>query len=499
MSQFKRQHPVAAVTRVLNIIKRNIITIIVVFFLGRSSSDLLSNLLSAAGIIVILLVVGVVSWWRYVYCVEDGELRIEHGVFVRKNIYIPKERIQVIDTTSGFLQRMFGLVSLKVRTASGESGATLDALTSEEAQNISEQLSSEDQVEDLEEESREEKYYRQKRIKTSELVLSAVTSGSIGVIATILGSISSELDTLLSESQIYSIVQSLTGSGWYFILILVFVLLAGSIILAFIGTLVKYARFSIERSGDELIINRGLIEKKQITIPINRIQAIRIEEGLLRQPFGRASVSVSSAGYGDEDGKVTTLFPLLVWDEITHFINEFIPEYAVSVPTVHPPSHAKRRYVFKSLLAGLFVGIMLYELTSLAAVFVVVIPAYLLGASQFRAAAVGADIDILAARYRLLSRKTVLVKKKRIQAVELRQTPIQKYRDLGNLTLSFASGNGGHSFTIREIDLGAGREVFTWSVDNVSEEFLTSYTPGMIIFDDADEVIDDNTTEETDL
>jgi len=138
-------------------------------------------------------------------------------------------------------------------------------------------------------------------------------------------------------------------------------------------------------------------------------------------------------------------------------------------------------------------------MTGFYAVFVVMIPAYLLGASQFRAAAVGVEKDMLAARYRLLSRKTVLVKRKRIQAVDLRQTPIQKYRDLGNLTLSFASGNGGHSFTIRELNLGAGKEVQSCVTDYNAEDCLTAYKPGIVIFESAHIKTDANTTEETNL
>ena len=40
---------------------------------------------------------GILSWRRFTYRVEGGELRIEHGVFIRSRRFIPQERIHSID------------------------------------------------------------------------------------------------------------------------------------------------------------------------------------------------------------------------------------------------------------------------------------------------------------------------------------------------------------------------------------------------------------------
>ena len=51
-----------------------------------------------------------------------------------------------------------------------------------------------------------------------------------------------------------------------------------------------------------MIITKGLLEKKRITLPLNRIQAIRIVENPLRQLTGFATVVVESAGGNGENG-----------------------------------------------------------------------------------------------------------------------------------------------------------------------------------------------------
>ena len=86
------------------------------------------------------------SWLRFTYRIEEGELRIESGFFVKKKRYIPFERIQSLDFSEGILQRLFGLVKVKVETAgssgSGEAEAVLTAITKAEAKAIQDILTS---------------------------------------------------------------------------------------------------------------------------------------------------------------------------------------------------------------------------------------------------------------------------------------------------------------------------------------------------------------------
>lgn len=63
------------------------------------------------------------------------------------------------------------------------------------------------------------------------------------------------------------------------------------------------------------MISRGIIEKHQVTIPLRKIQAIKIKENIIRQLFGFATVSIVSAGGGGDpekaEGASTILFPMI--------------------------------------------------------------------------------------------------------------------------------------------------------------------------------------------
>ena len=91
---------------------------------------------------MVVFITGIIKWKRFVYWFEDDELRIEHGVFVKKKRYIPFDRIQSLDYTEGILHRPLKLVKVKVETAGGsasinaKSEAELTAITKEAADRI---------------------------------------------------------------------------------------------------------------------------------------------------------------------------------------------------------------------------------------------------------------------------------------------------------------------------------------------------------------------------
>ena len=86
------------------------------------------------------------------------------------------------------------------------------------------------------------------------------------------------------------------------ILVIVGVLLTASILISLVSTVLVYWDFTAVRRGDRLIITRGLLQTRRSVVPIARIQAIRLEENLVRRAFGLASLRVLTAGYGRGSG-----------------------------------------------------------------------------------------------------------------------------------------------------------------------------------------------------
>src|SRR5699024_10513016 len=86
------------------------------------------------GVILIAGIIGVLWWYRLTYEISGDELIIQHGIFIRKQRFISRHRIQSIDLTAHVIHRLFHLVKVDIKTAGSKDGAeaTLSAVRSEE-------------------------------------------------------------------------------------------------------------------------------------------------------------------------------------------------------------------------------------------------------------------------------------------------------------------------------------------------------------------------------
>ncbi len=465
MFKSRRQHPVAAVTKVIEIIRGNFITILVILFVGGSGDE--QTLLNATwilGTILVLLVWGILSWLRFSYRIEEDQLIIEQGVLMRQKLYITKDRIQVIDITSGVLQRMFGLVEVKVKTAGSSSeGAKISAVSKEVANDLRSKLRK-DQSEISEQEEAEEvrKIYR---LGMKDLILAATTSGRLGVALSIVGTVFSQIDQVVTEQEMILYLQSVipnSASTTLIVTSIIFILVV-SWILSFLGAVITYGNFAVRLREDELIISHGIFERKQLTIPYNRIQAIQIKEELLRQSLGYATLKLDSAGYGDQGGKSVTLFPILPKAHVTDFIKSVLPEYDEEVFTVRPPQKSIRRYMVRMVFASMAIIIPFCLIFSFSYLTLsLVLPAIYLGYLQYSDAAIGFNKDTMILRYRHLSRNTVILKRHRLQTVRKSANPFQNRQGLADFTVTVASGREGHHFTVRDLEEDQVDRFWNW-------------------------------------
>ena len=192
MSEFQRQHPASAISGALSLIRENFVTILIFLFLGVSNENL-DFLWWISGGFVMLLFLGFGSWWRFEYKIENGELHIRRGLFVRKNLYLTKDRIQVIDITAGIVQRIFGLVKVDIQTAGSSSReASIEAVSLERAKEINRLLRGESNEDPAEGEIQEEETAPERKIFSlpgKELLIAASTSGSFGIAFSILATV----------------------------------------------------------------------------------------------------------------------------------------------------------------------------------------------------------------------------------------------------------------------------------------------------------------------
>ncbi|WP_340105560.1 PH domain-containing protein [Rhodohalobacter sp. 8-1] len=461
MYDFQRQHPIAAISRAFTMIRGNLITIIVFLFIGAQSESF-SFLLMIGGGFLLLMISGVLDWWRFLFKVEEGEMHIKRGIFVRKNIYLTKDRVQVIDISSGVIQRLFGLVKIDIQTAGSTSrAAIIEAVPLETAKEIKQKLSrnGNGQAED-EQAKTDSNRVNVYGLPNKDLLIAASTSGRFGIALSVLGTLFSQIEPVIRESNLFEYLFSLLPSQTDTFMIITIIVMFVSVawLISFFSTLFMYGDFSLEINDDEMIISRGILEKKRITVPYKRIQALFVTEGIIRQPLGYCSVHIHSAGYGDEQGSgAIVLFPLIKRDKVESLIEKVVPHYDVSLPGITPPKRALRRYIFRSAAILTVVTAVLYWIFSLTNwIWLIPILSVWWGWLKYKDAAIGWDDANVVISNRKLAKNIAIVKRDRIQDVSVSASWIQRFRNLCSTDVHVASGDHGSSFSIDDIEESDG-------------------------------------------
>lgn len=473
-SEPKRLHPISAVANILKQLKELIIPFLIfVVFGSRGGRGEIFQLVVTIGVVVAVFIIGVLSWLRYTYRLEDGELRIEHGVLIRRKRYIPLERIQSLDLSEGLLQRPFGLVKMKVETAgssgAGDAEAVLTAISKEEAAVIQRAFSAaknttaEKGMETEPAETKQEVIYK---ISPGELLLLASTSGGAGVVISAVFAFFFQFEEIIPYEKVFTGLEEVISNGIVFVTILVFVVLLIAWVIALIGTMVKYAEFTMKKTGKDLIISRGLLEKRQITIPLHRIQAIRISENLVRQPLGLATVYVESAGGSIEDNESARVMvlPIVRKNRIAGLLKSHLPDYELKPHFSSAPRRALIRYMLRGLLVFLPFIIALIIFFRPWGYFSLLLLMVSFAWSYFKYKDAGWDIHShqLALRYRTIVRTTVFIRKNRIQSLTLSESFFQRKRSLATIEAVAMSGTGGTGGTVVDLDRKEVYAIYKW-------------------------------------
>jgi putative membrane protein len=409
---------------------------------------------------------GFLSWRATTYSVSGGAFYLRRGVLQKSERTIPLEHVQSVDTVQGIVQRVFGVVELRVETAGGgveESDASLPALSRASASELRRAVEGggAEPTEDTKEGTREIR-----RLDTRRLLIAGATSGQIGIALSLVAVGSQLFDEFFTEGFLRRLYEALAPGSVVAVVAIALAVGLFAWLLAIAGTVLSYSGFTISRDEEFLYIRRGLLEKREATIPLARIQAVQVVEGVLRQPFGLAMLRVESAGYGgSESGVSTTLFPLIPRRSVPEFLRRAVPEFSGAItgePLRRPPWRAARRYLLRAVvpvvipLAAVFasfysLGISL-PVWSYPAAGLLLVLAALLGWSRYRDAGWDYSGGCVVLRSRVLARTTALAPRRRLQSRSSVSNPLQRRSGLAHLQVRVASGSGGAEFGVQDME-----------------------------------------------
>jgi len=434
----RRLHPAGAVLETLKAVREALLPIIVLIVVGGGRS---STALLAVGGIVAAGVAGYLRWRSTTYRVrEDDTLILRSGVFSPSETTVPVSRVSSVDTEQGPIQRLFGVQEVLVQTAGGgaEPEVVLGAVAEPEVARLREALGHPERAADRDEPA------ARVRLSGGALVAAAVTGPQLGVLLPLVAGVGAVADDLFEESFDSGLVDSLPDAPAAIALVAAG-LIAALLVISILGAVLAFRGFTVERDEERLRIRRGLLQRRAASLPLHRVHAVRVVEGLLRRPFGLAALRVETVGYRSEPVSTRTLFPLVRTADAPALIARLVPGLATDLqPLEPPPRRALRRYLSPPLVVAAGAGVAL-GLTTGAwwAILPLLVIAALEGLGRFRAAGWRLADGRVVVRERRLARHTIVARAERLQQHARSQTPLQRRAGLADLAVAVGSGRRG--------------------------------------------------------
>ncbi|MGN4557049.1 PH domain-containing protein [Bacillus cereus group sp. MYBK5-2] len=450
---YKRQHPI---TMLLELKITDFIPLIIFMFSLNGKFPFWYLIPAAFGLLTVFSAFE--KWYYTTYWVENNVLHVKQGLFVKKESYLNKERVQTINTSSNVLYQMLGLKKIQIETAGGgdEAEVSLAGITVEEATELiamlnesASELKVEKTLEEVEvkEIITEEKQAREYKLTWKEILIASVTSGQFGLLFSLIFFVYHQVDEYIPkwiENSVKSYVMEHDIYGW---ILMIAILLVLSWIISTIGYALKHGNFTVNRKNDEVRISQGLLERKELVLKLHRIQGITIKEGILRQPFGYCAVQVEVIQSEGKEEKVT-LHPIIRKDRVQQLLAHLQLPYELNASITSLPKAALRRYlidsfIFFAMLAIPLTGISIYfeKYYIMWALLPLAILIFTLGYATFKTNGYSVNGEQITLVYRSVGKYTGLIRRRHVQSMEKTQSYFQRRADLCTYKFSSASSS----------------------------------------------------------
>lgn len=491
-SEARRLHGFTVVSGALRLARQLILPAI----LGGASAggDIASTLQWVALILTVpSLALSFARWLMFRYRVEADELIIDSGVLSRRRRVIPLSRIQNIDLQQSAIERLARVAELRMETASGgsETEASLAVLSLPEARELQTELmrrrarqagagaagvaadpgvAGTAGVAEREEAGgaggasaaesglaaeEGETQRRVLRLSIGDLAVAGATSNEAGLLAAGLATGLQLADDLGGVDRVQGWLEAaftrgaalgIMGAVAAGVALAVAVILVGWVASIFV-TVVRYHGFTLTRVGDDVRREFGLFSRHHSTVPLERVQAVRIEQTLLRRPFGLVALKVETAGAGPQqrrgEGGSEAFVPIARKREVGTLLREVFPDARFEGVELQPVSPRSRRRTFSRLAAPVALAALVCTVVlgpRWLALLALLAPAWLYARADYRARAWARPPGYALVRGGVFTRVSWVVPESKIQTLHLRDTPFQRRLDLRTLLVDTAAG-----------------------------------------------------------
>lgn len=504
-SELQRTHPATIAVRTVRTLVQVSLALLGLVVFGAANDRALPAI-GLAGLILVAVLVALaaswVTWWRFAYGIVGTDLLIVQGLLVRRRRTIPVARVHGVNIKADPFMRMLGLVEIVVQTAGGGAGepeAKIGAIPLDRAEelrnallyDVAEQpaaapdvLDPVGRISDFRgafggAEVRGREVLHEHKVPLGLLVVGAITSNRVPVIIAF-GVAAAAQGIEIAGDEI--VEQTASRAAQVAVPVLVALVIAIGLLVVGVALIVGVARdfgFTTRRYETRIEIEAGLLERRQVSMPITRIQAVRIEESWLRRLFGLAAIEVDTAGIersgqqADEATRSKSMVPVARAAEVPGLMHRLLPEAEAFPPARSVPSRALRFYVLAPTLFASAIALAAFGPTSwlfyrpalpwgLGAVVAVAVLTAGMRALNWRRAGAGTDDVSVVLRSGGLGVKHVRLTRPRIQSLSVQQNPFQRMSGLASLRTVSVSGSSKATYEVSHLDVDEAMRIMRW-------------------------------------
>ena len=472
--QVRRLHPMSWLFVLLQQLRQFVVPLLVLVFLGRGDRNQLWSLVAVGGF-------AVVAVWRYLtfrYRITADSVVIDSGLLERSRRQVPFSRIHNVAIHQTLLHRMFGVAEVRLESAGGDKpeaqmrvlqlddAIALEALVRRRGAALSAAPRTSDTATATPADATDDRVLL--ALPPAEVLRLGLISNRgmivVGGAAVAISQLNPQLPDDVSDRWTAT-ARAFFGShhfsfGEYALAILAG-LLAFAVLLRVLSValaLLQYWGFRLEEHGRRLTVERGLLTRLRTSAPRRRIQSWTLRESLLHRWFGRRTLEIDSAVGGDENSRrrgLRELAPVAPPATCDELVRHLLPGAA------WPPAHWQalhprawwRLSLPGAVFALLLAGALCWRIGPWGLAGLLWLPWVVFVARQHaRRAGYVIDARLVASRGGWWWRRWRFAEIDKLQALEVRQSPLD--RRLGMATLWLDTAGASSPLQLRHLPLG---------------------------------------------
>ena len=285
-------------------------------------------------IVAVILVYNWVVWAKTWISIDNEAIVIEKNLLNRKVNTIGMKNISNINMEQNIFERIVGTYKVKLDTNSATTADQTDVkiiLSKDKAEWFKQQVMQR-MNEDVEELVVDAEEY-DVEYKAKDIVMHCVyTASPVAVlfcIAFIVGC-AIALNSVNTGAAIVDGLINVLGSV-FAILIIVW-----SVFQSLVRDFFVYYGFKARRHENKIYLTHGFFKKRQYTIAVDKINAVKLESPLVSRVLGRQFVKVICVGVGDEENENSMLLLSEKTSDMEKKLSVLLPEFVMEQPEMIP-------------------------------------------------------------------------------------------------------------------------------------------------------------------